>query len=375
MLHLDMPTAEQFRALAAQRGDVCVTITLATTPLSQDAGAMRTEFANLARDAAAQAEALPLARGRLAALREALDDLADDEEFWHLQATSLCVLATPDGVRAFRLANRLLPQVQVSDRFHMKPLLRALTFPHVALVLVLSENGARLIEVLPEGAPVEIKVPEMPRDAASAVGKASINDRSPSGRIHGAEGKKVRLAQYARRVDVALRPVVTSLHAPLFLAASEPLASIFHAVSSAPALVPGVIAASPDRTPDAELAAAARAGLDRLHAERIAAFAALHAAREAADRATTDVATAGRAAAFGAIDTLLVDIDTAIPGLFDPETGAIEMAAGASADTYGIVDAIAGQALSTGATVLGVRRADIPGGGDLAAVLRFPLAR
>lgn len=374
MLHLDIPSAEQFRALAAHRGDVAVTIALPTTPLSQEAGAMRTAFANLAREAAGQAEALPLARGRLPALKELLDDLADDEAFWHVQARSLCVLATPDRLRAFRLANRLLPQVHVSDRFHMKPLLRALTFPHVALVLALSENGVRLVEVLPEGEPVALKVPDMPRDAASAVGKASINDRSPSGRIHGAEGKKVRLAQYARRVDVALRPVLAGLSAPLFLAASDPLAAIFHQVATAE-LVPGVIAASPDRTPDAELAAAARAGLDRLNAETVSAFAKLFAARGAEGRATTDVAVAGRAAAQGAIDTLLVDIDEALPGTYDPVTGEIAPAPSAGAESYGIVDAIAGQALATGARVLGVRRADIPGGGHLAAVLRYPLAR
>jgi predicted benzoate:H+ symporter BenE len=57
VLHLDIPSAEQFRALAAHRGDAAVTIALPTTPLSQEAGAMRTAFANLAREAAGQAEA------------------------------------------------------------------------------------------------------------------------------------------------------------------------------------------------------------------------------------------------------------------------------------------------------------------------------
>ena len=72
---------------------------------------------------------------------------------------------------------------------------------------------------------------------------------------------------------------------------------------------------------------------------------------------------------------MLVDIDDVLPGTYDPGTGAIAPAASAGAESYGIVDAIAGRALATGARVLGVRRADIPGGGRLAAVLRFPLAR
>jgi hypothetical protein len=373
MLHLDVPTADQIRRLSEARADACVSIYLRTTPLSQEAGAMRTELANLSRDALAQAAGLNLARGRLAALEEHLHDLADDEEFWNVQANSLAVLATPDRIMAFRLANRLTPQIHVSQRFHLKPLLRAITFPHVALVLALSENGVRLLEVLPEGPPVELRVPALPRDAASAVGKASINDRSPSGRIHGAEGKKVRLTQYARKVDTALRPVLAELHAPLFLASSEPLASIFHGVSTAHDLVPGVIGATADRTPDAELADAARAGLDALYAKEVAAFKELYRSREAQGRATRDIADAGRAAALGAIDTLLIDMDEAVPGTYDETTGAVTLAAAPGPDSYGVVDAIAAQALATGAKVLAVRGRDDLAGAPLAAVTRYPV--
>jgi hypothetical protein len=69
-------------------------------------------------------------------------------------------------------------------------------------------------------------VPGLPTDAASAAGKASIADRSPSARLQGSEGQKVRLRQFARKVDQALRGVLTGLELPLILAATEPLESI-----------------------------------------------------------------------------------------------------------------------------------------------------
>ena len=75
--------------------------------------------------------------------------------------------------------------VEVSDRFHVKPLLRSATFPQAAFVLALSQNGARLIEVSPDAPPVEVRVPSMPRDAASAVGKSAIADRAPDRRLQG----------------------------------------------------------------------------------------------------------------------------------------------------------------------------------------------
>ncbi len=371
MLHLDIPTVDEFRGLWRTRADACVSLYVPTTPLTQQIGASRIELGGLLKTALAQLDSAGFDTRRAAALREEVEDLIDDDEFWATQANSLAVLATPDHISTFRLANALRPQAEVSDRFHLKPLLRAITFPHVAFVLALSEEATRLIEVFAEGAPVEVRVPDLPRDAASAAGKASLNDRSPSGRITGSEGKKVRLAQFARKVDAALRPVLAAGHAPLFLAGVDPLLSIFRSVSSASNPADETIAGNADRLSGAELASAVRPLLDRLYTRQVADFHTLFAARAENRRATTDLSDAARAAAFGAIDTILVDIDANVQGTYDEATGQISLADTPTAATYGVVDAVAAQALATGARVLGVREADLPAGASLAAVLRY----
>lgn len=368
-----MPTMEQFKRLNETRADACVSIYLETDPVTQNADRARIELKNLLDEACGQLGAAELGRGRLDALRESVLDLIDDEEFWRFQANSLVVLATPDHVDTFRLANALRSQVEVADRFHLKPLLRSLTFPHTAFVLALSENQIRLLEVLPSGRPIEVRVPDMPKDAASSAGKASLNDRSPSGRIQGAEGKKVRLTQYARQVDAALRPVLAGQRIPLILAAPEPIASIFKSVSSSPDLAAETIAGNADKVTDLDLAAAARGVLDRLYAAEIAAFKELFATRESQSRTTTDLAVAARAATQGAVAALIVDIDEVLHGTVDETTGAIAFADGPGHASYGIADEIAGRALATGAKVLAARKADIPGGAGLAVILRYPL--
>ena len=156
-------------------------------------------------DAAGQMDAAGADRAAVSEVREALDALVDDDDFWAQQARSLAVFASPAGLRTFRLPNRLTSVVEVADRFYVKPLLRAVTFPQAAFVLALAAGSVRLVEIGREGPSFTVAVAGLPADAASAAGKASIADRSPSARLQGSEGQKVRLRQFARKVDQALR--------------------------------------------------------------------------------------------------------------------------------------------------------------------------
>ena len=373
MLYVDIPTRSEFSALVGARADACVSIYLKSTPVTQETSASRIEFGNLIREAQKQLEDAGFDKRRLAALSEQLNELVDDDEFWRFQANSLAVFASPDTLRTYRLANDLVSMVQVADRFHLKPLFRAVTFPHSAFILALSENAVRLVEMHADLPPVTVKVPDLPKDATSSVGKSTLNDRSFSGRIHGSEGQNVRFQQFVRQVDAALRPILAGRETPLILAATDRLASVFPQINSYPHFLSGTIADSPDRLTDAELAVRARPILDAAYAQDLEAIRTLFDKRAGERRTTTDMSDAARAATFGAIDTLLVDIDSVVPGFVDDESGAVQFVEKDDAKAYGVVDEIAGRAFASGAKVLGVRRADIPGGKELAAILRYPL--
>ena len=248
-----------------------------------------------------------------------------------------------------------------------------MTFPQVALVLALAQGSVRLIEVSPDVAPTQVRVPDLPQDAASAVGRSSLADRAPVRRIQGSEGRKLRLRQYSRHIDQALRPILNGLDVPLILAAAEPLDSIFRSVNSYPYLLSTGIAGNPERTPDAELAATARAVLDEFYAEELAQKRDLFERRLAEGRALLDVGDVARAATHGAVDTVLVDIDAVVPGSIDEDRGTVTLCTTADAVDYGVVDEIARRAWLAGGTVLAVRADDIPGEGPVAAILRYPI--
>jgi hypothetical protein len=370
ILPTDVPTRAQVERLLAARESSSVSIYLPTDPTSRG-DAERIALKNLAADASTQLREGGVPRPDVAAIEEELADLVDDDEFWRYQARSLAVFLTPTWVTTFRLPHNLVPMVEVSDRFHLKPLLRTLTFPHTAFVLALSQNGVRLLEIAPDLEPVEIRVPDLPKDVASAVGKSSIKDRAPSGRIQGTEGQKTRMRQYARQIDQALRPLLGGFDLPLILAAAEPMDAVYRSVNSYPHLVPASLPGNPDTASNADLVERARRLLDDIYASELRTIRDTYALRASQRRTSADVADVARAATYGLVDTVLVDMDEVVPGYVDDETGAVTFDEAADAANYGVVDEIARRVWLTGGGVLAVRRDDIPENGSVAAILRY----
>ena len=92
-----------------------------------------------------------------------------------------------------------------------------------------------------------------------------------------------------------------------------------------------------------------------------------------AGRAASDLATVARAAAHGAVDTLLVDIDADVPGTVDPDTGVASLDAAGSGRAHGITDELVRHTWAAGGRVLAVRAEDIPDGRPVAAILRYAI--
>ncbi len=373
MLHVDIPSRAEFETLAEVRDPHCLSLYLPTDPVGASGDRTRIAFGNLAREGLEALRARGAGRDALSAVQEALDDLADDGPFWRYQANSLALFASPTHVTTFRLPNNLEQAAHASDRFFLKPLLRSITVPQTAFVLALAQGSVRLVEVSADIPAYTVDVPDLPRDVAGAVRKASITDRAPSGRLQGSEGQKVRMRQYARQVDQALRDLLAGRETPLILAATPPLDAIYRAVTTYPFLAQRGIEGNPEKLTDAELAQAARGVLDELFAAELTELAALFERRTNQGRATTDIAVAARAATRGAVAVLLVDIDAVVPGVVDEEDGAVRFADEGEPGAHGVVDEIARRALATGARVLGVRKQDLAHGGELAAILRYPL--
>jgi len=373
MRYVDIPTARDIRSLAQMRHEASLSFTLRTSPLTQEAQQDRTKFANLAHEALQQINDGRISKSDFADLEASLADIVEDDDFWAHQSESLVVFATPEKIRTFRLPNHLSDGVEVSDRFHLTPLLRAVTFPHNAIALVLGQNAVRVIDITGDRPAGELTIAGMPKNAASVARKASILGRSPKGRLQGSEGQKVHLLAFSRRVDEALRPLLSGSDTPLILVAHEPMRSVFLSVCSYDHVLHGQPEGAAEESTDADIATAARALIDAYYGDLLNTVRETYASRVSDRRATDSISEIARLATIGAVETLLVNMEEALPGGVDAATGAVSYSEAAGPDSYDILSEVASRVLQTGGEVMSVRQDDLPGTTPVAALLRYPI--
>jgi hypothetical protein len=392
MLHIDIPTVAEFRGLAQLRAQFCVSLYLPTSRLGEKAESNRTLFKDLAKDALAQLRDAGADKRVIEAFEQRFEQLAGGEHhpdqdkvrqrqrakpdeslsFWHHQGNGLAVLAVPETLRTFRLAESPKPLAEVADRFHLTPLLRAMTSRHDAFVLALAEESVRLVHIFSNFPPLRVWVPGLPKNAEEATHRPSFHVRAPRGHLQNLEGEKVLLHQYVEKVGRAVRDALRGHTAPLILAAVEPMGSMFRAVCDYPELAEEGLEGNPDRFTDPELEDQAIPILDRLNAREVRDLIARYEELKPR-RATTDVSYAAHAATAGAIDQLLVDLDAVVPGIVSEIDGSVTYAASDDAEVYSVVDEVARRALCTGARVLAASREQLPERAPLAAILRYEL--
>ncbi|WP_138946457.1 hypothetical protein [Plantibacter sp. M259] len=377
MHHTDIPTRSDIVELATAREASSVSIYLETSTNPADTSHIRLDLKNQVKHAVEQLTAAGADRADIARFTSEIDRLLEDPDFLRYLSSSLAIFVGPSLTRYFRVPNVLRSCSEVSDRFYIKPLMRALTFPQSAYVLALAQSGVRLVAVARDLPATSIEL-DVPEDVAAAAHVDSIrgrgsNGREQLGRIQGAEGQKIRMQEYAQAINKALSPVLAGSKEPLILAGAEPMTGIFRSVSSYKHLVKPEIEGNQQERSDEQLAAAARPILDELYAAELRALCEEFGTRASNGRAVTDLGDVARAATANAVDTLFVDIDSNLPGTVDETTGVVTLADDADATNYGVIDEILRRALLSDARILAVRADDVPGGGALAATVRFPV--
>lgn len=352
MLYKDSLHHDEFVGLAQERG-VCAALYLPTTPLTQGAQSDRIVLKNLGKQALDQIEAIADKRA-VQSMQDMIDHLQDDDEFWAHQAYGLAVLLTPDRIRTYRLAYSVDKAAEVSDRFHLKPLLPTLR-PQSAWVLAISQKSVKLYEFLPSQELFERLVPNMPKDFGHATGRTLQRDRAPSRRLSGDEGHKVLQTQFIRAVESSVRQVVGGSGVPLILATTGELQAIYRGLNHYDLLAEESVDGSVENLSIEDLRKSVVPLVRDLRQARIEHWSTRYEEHKSGNRAIADLATIARLASQGQVATLLVDADAVQYGRIESD-GSLRFSEQRSATTYDLLDEVTARVMEHGGAVLAVRK-------------------
>ena len=210
-------------------------------------------------------------RGAVSDVREALDALVEDDDFWAEQARSLAVFASPASLRTFRLPNRLTPPsrsatASTSSRCcgrsaSRRPRSSWRSRPARCASSRSLAKDRRSRSTSPTCRPTRPARRARPRSPTALRARGCRAPRARRSGCASSPGRSTRHCGRHHRARAAAHP-----------RRDRPLASIYRSLNSYPHLVERGIPGNPERTSDAELAADARTVLDEVYADELSAI-------------------------------------------------------------------------------------------------------
>jgi hypothetical protein len=315
-------------------------------------------------------------------------EMLDGTGAWEEQGPSLAVFVGPDGVRVWRLPMGCDEICMVGKHFHVIPLLTWLNNDAPYFVLAVSQNDVLLfygrqggIEVVSvEGLPTNLQEalrldePEPSRQQHSAgrgtPGKQGLVFHGQGG---APDAAKQEILAFCREIDRALADVLRLRTEPLIFAGVDYLFPIYQEANSYAHLFAEPVTGNPELWSSADIQQRAWPLVESMiRTRRVAAmnrFGNSRSLGQALD-GTEEILVAAHA---GAVDTLLIDLAARVTGNFDTEGLAVDVDEPAREDGEDLVNLAATLVLRTGGTVEPLEAEKVPGGGAMAAVLRYPL--
>jgi hypothetical protein len=358
-----------------------------TTKVTIDEDTLRLK--NLLREAENQMSETGMRSPDVRAILAPANELLEQIEFWQNQSHGLALFLAEDLFEFYRLPVTVDELVVVSDRFHIKPLLRVFENDGRFYLLAISQNDVRLLqgtrhsveEMALEDSNLPTSItealwdddPERQLQFHSRTGMgASPGRRAAIFHGHGDEwDNKDAIARYFRKIDAGLRELLKNDTAPLVLAGVDYLLPIYHEMSTYPSLVEEGAVGNPEELSPEQLHERAWKIMEPYfeHARQVA-LDEFHQAAGTGQSANT-IEEVVPAAYYGRVGALFVPKSYQAWGHFDPETAEVIRADDPSPENEDLLNIATVYTLVRGGSVYSLDPAAMPETAEIAALLRF----
>jgi len=314
--------------------------------------------------------------------------LIPEKDFWQHQSDGLAIFLSSGFSQIYRLPSEFEELLVIAKNFHIKPLLPMFERGKKFYVLALSLNNIRLFlgtqDIINE---IELNIrsniedmlwmddPQRyvslhtaPNMARGAQGGTAI--------FHGhsvADTEKANVLRFFRYVNQGLNELWEDKTIPMVLAGVDYLLPIYREVNTYQNMLREGIIGNPERQSLKELHEAAwqivRPVLEADQQQALDKFQQLHG--QQSKLATSDLKSAVKAANFGTVETLFVPLDLQRWGRYDAGINKVVLESEPTPDNEDLLDFAAAQTILNSGQVFALPREELPGDGDLAAILRY----
>ena len=312
-------------------------------------------------------------------------DLAEDRIFWNNTADGLAILSNGKKCIVYKLQNPVEELALVSDRFHIKPLIRYFQSADRYHLLGLDRKRFTLYEGNRYGFE-EVKLdPDIPRTLEDVIGdehtEPYLNPGSYGGAagtpmFHGHGGRKDEIdkdiERYFRYIDkFVLDDYSNPMKTPLILVALDANHGFFNNISNNPYLMEKGINQDYNTLDMKQMRKSAWEIIEPFYLEKTKKLVDRYNVQRSKFEASDDLSEITRAALNNRVDLILLEADRMIAGKINKETGELKRNSAKGSEFDNILDELAMMVLKFKGEVVILPKERMPSTTGAAAIFRY----
>lgn len=371
-----MMRKDSLTRMAEVRGEWCVSIYMSI--VESETKENRKRLKNLTAEAARSMIALGVAPLKTARMLGPVEMILENAGFWADRKEGFAAFFTPDSFVWYSIPYQFDELVVVTDRFHLKPLVRSVSQNRRFNLLALGKENTRFFEASELGID-EINLKGIPKYTTHLFKGETQDDqqneeRTPAGEDFStgnqSEAVKSALLSIYRRVDLAITAYLKDDEAPLVVVGEELFRDVYRKANSYAHLSEMEVGGEADRLTPKELLQKAMPLIKPVFRAKREDALQYYRDNFKTGLATNDLPKIFKAAGDGRIETLFVPVGRQKWGKFDRQTGELEIHRRVEPGDKDLLCVASTRTLLKGGEVFVVLPEQMPDESAIAAVLR-----
>jgi release factor family 7 len=383
---MDILNPTDIKSLIAQQGKWCISLYIPTHRVGREQQQDPIRLRNLLAEAETKLLTNGLRRPQVEELMRPAEELLWRDNFWRHLSDGLAIFLSNDLSVIYRLPVEFEELLVIANSFHIKPLLPLLGRVGKFYILGLSLNNIRLFQGTPDTmSEIALNFPTGMDEALWMdeperylnLHSSSVSTRQ-AGIFHGHgidEDEKKNILRFFYTVNERLNALIEDKTVSMILAGVDYLLPIYREASTYPNVLKDGVTGNPDRENLNELHQRAwnivKPLFEESQKKAFEKYRQLSGQQSA--QTTNDLSTAVKAAKFGQVETLFVPLGVQLWGRYDEANNKVILDSRPDPENEDLLDFAAAETILNSGQVFAVAREQIPGGSNLAAILRYPM--